>query len=287
MPVAANETEQATSAASARGTLKPELFMAARRGDSNRLKELLGLNHDPVVPTFVAVPLGEEALGVVLECPAAAPSSGAAAASPPLRLRDGVTAGEGHSLLHVVAAAGDGEEFLECARVMIHGVSCRLLVARSHKGDTPLHCAAGAGNADMVACLIAHVNGSGMTVNGLVRMQNKCGETALHHAVRACSKPCVDQLMSVDPQLARIPSEEDEGDAATSPLYLAISWGHMEIARQLLHKTRGKLSYSGPHGRNVLHAAVSRGQGSNDDLFGDDPKDPDFEEELEDFEGEG
>ncbi|XP_039833318.1 uncharacterized protein LOC120694228 [Panicum virgatum] len=98
--------------------------------------------------------------------------------------------------------------------------------------------------------------------------QNKCGETALHHAVRrACmmqskrdashrsnSVDCIDKLMTMDPWLACIPDDDEDG---ASPLYLAISLGEMEIAQRLSDKSKGKLSYSGPGGRNVLHAAVS------------------------------
>ncbi|XP_025828315.1 protein ACCELERATED CELL DEATH 6-like [Panicum hallii] len=63
--------------------------------------------------------------------------------------------------------------------------------------------------------------------------------------------------MSVDPELAAVPSEADEGNT-TSPLYLAISLGKEDIAEHLIQKTNGKLSCSGPDGRNVLHAAVTR-----------------------------
>ena len=98
-------------------------------------------------------------------------------------------------------------------------------------------------------------------------MQNKCGETALHQAVRAAANKvaCIDHLMDVDPELACLPfpHQEEEEDAGPSPLYLAISLGELEIARHLYVKSKGKLSYSGPDGRNALHAAVHvhRGQG--------------------------
>ncbi|XP_066374531.1 protein ACCELERATED CELL DEATH 6-like [Miscanthus floridulus] len=101
-------------------------------------------------------------------------------------------------------------------------------------------------------------------VKELVRMQNKCGETALHQAVRAAANKvaCIDHLMDVDPELSCLPfpHQEEEEDAGPSPLYLAISLGELEIARHLYVKSNGKLSYSGPDGRNALHAAVHRGQ---------------------------
>jgi ankyrin repeat protein len=174
---------------------------------------------------------------------------------------------EGDSLLHVVAACGDDEKFLDCAKLLF----CHykdLLSARNNKGDTPLHCAAAAGNKKMVNCLVLLASGSEtLEVKNLLRMLNECGETALHHAVRARSKGVVDQLMPEDPeQLAcndLIPCNE------VSPLYLAVSLGEMEIARRQFIGTsrtnRGKPStYSGPHGRNVLHAAaISRGPGTH------------------------
>ncbi|KAL6606458.1 hypothetical protein ACP70R_042111 [Stipagrostis hirtigluma subsp. patula] len=309
--MAANEAEQAAAptnaVANARPapTLDPELFMAARRGDIDRLTELLQLNDDhvgdeqagTVEPTAVAVAAGQQQ--VVVEVGRWAGAGAGAAVDPtvvvvsvaaaqqavnevhprpaapmdatvvvdapatPSSLIDGVTSNEGDSLLHVVAAAGDGDDFLRCAE-MIYDIKEDLLVARNNKGDTPLHRAAAAGNADMVSFLVVLASGGGgeTAVKELLRMRNNGGETALHQAVRAASIACIDELMSVDSELVCIPREEDKG---ASPLYLAISLGEVEIARHLFDKseaqTKRKLCYySGPDGRNVLHAAVSRGQ---------------------------
>jgi ankyrin repeat protein len=154
----------------------------------------------------------------------------------------------GDSLLHVVAACGDDEKFLDCAKLLFSHYK-DLLSARNSKGDTPLHCAAAAGNKNMVKCLVLLASGSEtLEVKKLLKMPNECGETALHHAVRARRKDVVDQL---------IPCNE------VSPLYLTVSLGEMEIARRLFIATsrinKGKPStYSGPHGRNVLHAAAMK-----------------------------
>jgi hypothetical protein len=180
---------------------------------------------------------------------------------------------EGDSVLHVVAACGDAGEFIRCARMIVRdterkggggGVGAKrrqVLQARNSNGDTPLHCATGAGNTEMVSCLVA-LAGDAADMKALVRMQNKCGETALHQAIRAASNSkqaaiAIDRLMAVDPELACVPHEE----GTCSPLYLAISPGELEVAGHLFRRTGGNLSYSGPHGRNVLHAAVPRGQG--------------------------
>ncbi|KAG2563435.1 hypothetical protein PVAP13_8KG350916 [Panicum virgatum] len=232
--------------------LDPQLFMAARCGDSGRLKELLLLRNDGDQQGAPAAATATTTAQVTLEVD---PSP---AAAPLLHLLDGVTGNEGDSLLHVVAACGDGENFLHCTKMIYQGRS-GLLVARNNRGDTPLHCAAGAGNASMISCIVglAAAGAETRTVTEFLRMWNKCGETALHQAVRAGSTASMDELMSVDPELAAVPSEADEGNT-TSPLYLAISLGKEDIAEHLIQRSNGKLSCSGPDGRNALHAAVTR-----------------------------
>ncbi|KAF8700718.1 hypothetical protein HU200_034069 [Digitaria exilis] len=173
--------------------------------------------------------------------------------------------GEGDSLLHVVAAhAGDDYHFVDCAKTIYHG-NAGLLAARNNKGDTPLHCAAGAGSAGMVSCLVGlkAAEAAAGDVQEFVRTLNGCGETALHRAVRAGSVACIDELLLVDPMLAAsVPDEgDDDHSGGASPFYLAISLGRMDIARYLFDKSNGHLSYSGLDGQNALHAAVSRGQG--------------------------
>lgn len=262
--VGAGAADEPTAAATgnARAVVDPQLLMAARCGHRNRLKGLLQPLEESAAAAMPEV-------AVVVEDhdgpprPAAAP---AAASS----LLFGETATGGDSLLHVVAASGDGDGFLACATIICGNKDGRRLLFASNKnGDTPLHCAAAAGNAAMMVCLLRLADKDEQVA--LVRVQNKCRETALHHAVRrACcctmhNRPylermaCVDKLMAVDPQLACIPcdGEEEDASASASPLYLAISLGEMEIARHLFTKTKGRLSYSGPHGRNVLHAAIS------------------------------
>ena len=261
----ADEAELAAAAAPAapdmnarppQAVLDPQLFMAARCGDSERLKELLLLRNDGDQQGAPAAATATTTAQVTLEVD---PSP---AAAPLLHLLDGVTGNEGDSLLHVVAACGDGENFLDCTKMIYQGRS-GLLVARNNRGDTPLHCAAGAGNASMISCIVglAAAGAETRTVTEFLRMRNKCGETALHQAVRAGSKASMDVFMSVDPELATVPSEADEGKT-TSPLYLAISLGKEDIAGHLIQKSNGKLSCSGPDGRNVLHAAVTRRKGT-------------------------
>jgi ankyrin repeat protein len=91
------------------------------------------------------------------------------------------------------------------------------LEARNHKGDTPLHCAAGAGNAQMISCLVDLIayttddDEAGVAAKKtFLRVQNECGETTLHQAIRAANNKvaCIDQLMVVDPELACIPCDD-------------------------------------------------------------------------------
>ncbi|CAL4908951.1 unnamed protein product [Urochloa decumbens] len=181
-------------------------------------------------------------------------------------LEDMVTEpGTGSSALHVVADAGDDQRYLESARA-ICGKAWHLLGAPNGDGDTPLHCAARAGNSRMVARLLELAAAGGEGGEGearaLVRARNKCGETALHEAVRFGGLEMVRALMDADRGLACV-----IGNDGTSPMYLACSQGQKGIAREL-HRRGDGLSYSGPDGQNALHAAVIHDKGS--------PEDPDF-----------
>ncbi|KAJ1276799.1 hypothetical protein BS78_05G242900 [Paspalum vaginatum] len=172
---------------------------------------------------------------------------------------------EGDTLLHVVAASGDAQDFLCCARMIVRykqkknsGNCMAVLQGRNHRGNTPLHCAAGAGNASMISCLVRLAGTTGeAAARAFVQTQNEDGETALHQAIRATKNmlECIDKLVAMDPGLASIPHA-----SGASPLYLAISLGKLEIAKHLLDRSEGNLSYFGPDGRNVLQAAVSRGR---------------------------
>nr|AAX96744.1 hypothetical protein LOC_Os11g09270 [Oryza sativa Japonica Group]ABA91938.1 hypothetical protein LOC_Os11g09270 [Oryza sativa Japonica Group] len=177
-------------------------------------------------------------------------------------LLDVATTPQGDSALHVVAASGDSEAFLSCART-IYRSAMALLDRANARGDTPLHCAARAGNAAMVRCLLDMAmeedeerGGARFRVADVLEKQNGRRETALHDAVRLGDERLVGHLMAVHPRLARLP-----GGDGMSPLYQAISLGHDRIA-ELLHQQGGdELSYSGPAGQTALHAAVLRGAG--------------------------
>ncbi|KAM0836494.1 hypothetical protein ACQ4PT_062306 [Festuca glaucescens] len=204
------------------------------------------------------------------------------------QLLKGVTH-DGDTALHAVASnKGDGDNFLVCADMI-----CRrdwdLLFAKNHNGDTPFHCAARAGNSNMVSRLMVLARHEGEGPDGeltLLRMQNNCHETALHEAIRIedgrilspgdrralflADHPIAEKirnfvrqqqgitivkhLMDTDPQLASYPAE------GISPMYLAILLEKSTIAVTLYIKSGGNdnLSYSGADGQNALHIALLR-----------------------------
>ncbi|GJN39771.1 hypothetical protein PR202_gb28911 [Eleusine coracana subsp. coracana] len=121
-------------------------------------------------------------------------------------LLEGVTV-EGYTALHVVAANGDGDNFLKCAN-LICAMAANHLSALNNKGDTPLHCATRAGKSQMVSHLIDLASGrdddtgDDTSVTEFVRKENHQKETALHEAVRIGDNRIVEMLMAVDPELA-------------------------------------------------------------------------------------
>jgi ankyrin repeat protein len=180
----------------------------------------------------------------------------------PLLDLDGVTLdSEEDSALHIVAASGDSDQYLNCAE-LIYGKAGYLLDAANKSGDTPLHCAATAGNLDMVSRLIelaTRENNGGKKQRALelLRKKSKTGETALHMAIRSANrKKVIEKLMSEDMELVRAPG------GGILPLYLAVSLGHLDIMLELMQRSCKRLSYSWPEGQNVLHAAVFQGEGT-------------------------
>uniref|UniRef100_A0A0D9XV43 PGG domain-containing protein n=1 Tax=Leersia perrieri TaxID=77586 RepID=A0A0D9XV43_9ORYZ len=226
--------------------ISPELLMAARGGKWDKLDELLSASTLPVVVNIEGTPPANPRPTV--------------AAGLPLGL---------DSILHVVASSGDDANFLKSADV-IHTKDKELLYALNSNGDTPLQCAARAGNIKMVSHLINHAinHGGNARLKEMLKNQNGKrtatadsprpvpGDTALHDALRLADqkirKEMVDKLLTFNVELASIESTD-----GTSPLYLAVMLEHYDIAKALYQKNK-RLSYSGPDRQNVLHAAVLR-----------------------------
>ncbi|XP_062230083.1 protein ACCELERATED CELL DEATH 6-like [Phragmites australis] len=222
---------------------RPELLRAACSGNSEWLEKFLEKEDGGAA---VSAALSRE-VSIHLE---EAPAVYEAAAT------------NGTSALHVVAASGNHSGYLKMAEA-ISSKAKEMLVACNGNGDTPLHCAARAGNDHMVSLLINQTT-SGDERKTMLRMQNKRGETALHEAVRFGDRTgicMVKTLMSEDKELARVIAND-----GTSPLYLATSLDHRSIASELIAQDN-KLAYSGPHGQSALHTAVLHSKNMTKELL--------------------
>ncbi|KAF0896232.1 hypothetical protein E2562_019714 [Oryza meyeriana var. granulata] len=244
--------------ASGQVKLRAELLLAASGGKWEELNDLLNSQDQDASTLQVVVNIDETTPATTANprpTAAAAPAVGR-----PLDL---------DSILHVVASSGDGANFLKSADV-IYAKDAHLLYSPNSNGDTPLQCAARAGNIGMVSHLI---NLAIMEVDGNARLKEMLknqngerkptavpGDTALHDALRLADKKIlkemVDKLLTFSVELASIDSTN-----GTSPLYLAVMLGHYDIANTLYQKNK-RLSYSGPDGQNVLHVAVLRSHGA-------------------------
>lgn len=136
--------------------MDPQLLMAARSGAYQSLGSFL-LGHEvrcqtlPEPHLIIYLPEPEE--GAPTTDPIEDQAEGISAAHQQasgavhsLSLLEGLTLdSDENSALHVVAASGDSQAYLECAR-MVCDQARHLLGAANNNGDTPLHCAAAAGN---------------------------------------------------------------------------------------------------------------------------------------------
>ncbi|CAN6221312.1 unnamed protein product [Urochloa humidicola] len=217
---------------------RPELLRAASSGKLQLLEEFL--RKEDGSSSAAAAALARE-VAICLE----------EAQLPPTLYPSAAT--EGASALHVVAASGDRPGYLEVAKIICEKAG-QLLLAGDNNGDTPLHYAVRAGNAEMASLLVSQADGREQSQRkAMVRMQNKRGETALHEAVRfgrTTGLRMVKDLMAVDKELARVVARD-----GTSALYLATSLHYNRIVRELIHQDK-ELAFSGPLGQNALHPAV-------------------------------
>ncbi|XP_062193523.1 uncharacterized protein LOC133896904 [Phragmites australis] len=215
--------------------MHPLLLAAACNGDREKLDLLLNRNLAKLRSSDDV----EE--GANMQAPSAASL-----------LEDVTVAGD--TMLHVVAANGDDDNFKECA-TFIKDMAKHLLSKQNNKGDTPLHCAARTAKSQMVSHLIdlARSEYGDNIVKDLLRKENESKETVLHDAVRVGDNYLVEVLLTADSELARFPEK------GSSPLYLAVMLEKEVIAQTLYDKSKDNdLSYLGPNEQNALHAAVLR-----------------------------
>lgn len=218
--------------------MHPKLHQAARSGDKTILDELLG-------PEEVSSTASMEAVSIRV------PEDAATQIDTRVDLL-GVTL-EGNTALHIVASL-EHLEHLELAKEICQR-EISLLAAINTMLDTPLHCAAKAGNDKMVSLLIQFAGEDGTEARRVLRARNRDGSNALHEAAKYAHARVAEVLMEKDSGLASMLN-----DAGMSPLYLAIVTGSFDVAEVLLRHPSTEMAsptfYAGPDDRTALHEAV-------------------------------
>uniref|UniRef100_A0ACD5WA92 Uncharacterized protein n=1 Tax=Avena sativa TaxID=4498 RepID=A0ACD5WA92_AVESA len=156
---------------------------------------------------------------------------------------------ERNNVLHLAAEQGDAE--------LIQGLYDRfgdvrsLVSSQNSAMDTPLHCAARAGDDRSVSLLVQLARGCGAET--ILSCKNKAGDTALHLAARLGHAKAVEALVDAAPEVA-----SEVNDAGVSPLYLAVM-SRSEAAVGAITGSCVHASAAGPSSQNALHAAVFQG----------------------------
>nr|XP_029117387.1 ankyrin repeat-containing protein At5g02620 [Elaeis guineensis] len=158
---------------------------------------------------------------------------------------------EGNTALHIVASRG----YLELAKEICNK-DRSLLAAPNMRHDTPLHCAARAGNDKMVSLFIELIHQmDSIEARRVLRATNKNKDNALHEAAKYDHMYVAEVLMKEDADLASMLD-----NAGMSPLYLAIVIGSLNVAKALLRSSSwvkaSPTYYAGPNGETALHQAV-------------------------------
>ncbi|EHA8591567.1 receptor-interacting serine/threonine-protein kinase 4-like [Cocos nucifera] len=170
----------------------------------------------------------------------------------------GVTLG-GNTVLHIVASRG----YLELAKEICNKERS-LLAATNMRRETPLHCAARAGNDKMVSLIIEVIHQvlNDIEARRVLRATNKNEDNALHEAAKYDHMHVAEILMEEDAELASMLN-----NGGMSPLYLAIVTGSLNVAKALLRsssweKALSPAYYAGPNDETALHRAIFISQGN-------------------------
>ncbi|KAG1368041.1 protein ACCELERATED CELL DEATH 6 [Cocos nucifera] len=222
-----------------------KLLEAARSGDKRILDELLR----PKEFSSRAM-VGEIAIKIPEDATTQEDTSGLL----------GVTL-EGNTALHIVASRGH----LEIAEEICHK-EISLLAAPNTRLDTPLHCAARAGDDKMVSLIIQFVRDNGIEARRVLRATNRDEDNALHVATKYDHVRVAKILIEEDVELASMLN-----NASMSPLYLAIVTRSFNVAKVLLQSSSWKkassASYTGSNKKTALHAAVLLNREITEDIL--------------------
>uniref|UniRef100_A0A0D3HIZ2 PGG domain-containing protein n=1 Tax=Oryza barthii TaxID=65489 RepID=A0A0D3HIZ2_9ORYZ len=152
---------------------------------------------------------------------------------------------ERNTILHIAAEQGHSKLIQELYHRFIKDNSflshCNLAL------DTPLHCAARAGNVDTVNVLLrlSHED----CRENILGCQNASGDTALHLAARHGHGATVEALVAAGASACEL------NKAGVSCLYLAVMSRSVATVRAVITSS-GDVSSVGPSSQNALHAAV-------------------------------
>ncbi|KAK3404124.1 hypothetical protein EUGRSUZ_K00472 [Eucalyptus grandis] len=119
-----------------------------------------------------------------------------------------------NTLLHAAAESDDN------FRAVIDFVPEHLIYCENSRGETPLHIAARAGKAVAVELLL---------LRGMLGDTDRCGNSALHEAVRNRHHDVIGQLVRKDPSQLYCENKENK-----SPLCIAIETGDLKVLTLLL-----------------------------------------------------
>ncbi|XP_038976226.1 protein ACCELERATED CELL DEATH 6-like [Phoenix dactylifera] len=168
---------------------------------------------------------------------------------------------EGNTVLHIVANRGHLEIAKKICRKEIS-----LLVAANTRLDTPLYCAARAGDDKMVSLIIQFAREGEIEKKRVLRAKNRDEANALHEAAKYNHRSVAKVLMEEDAGLASMPNS-----IGMSPLYLAIAAGSLDVAKALLRSSSSEkaspASYGGPNKKTALHAAVLLSREITEDIL--------------------
>ncbi|XP_038976225.1 protein ACCELERATED CELL DEATH 6-like [Phoenix dactylifera] len=225
--------------------MNPKLLQSARSGDKRILDELLRPGDFPSRASA-----GEIAITVPEDSPIQEDTS----------CLLGVTL-EGNTVLHIVASRGHHEIAKE--------ICCReisLLAAPNTRLDTPLHCAARAGDDKMVSLIIQFAREGEIEERRVLRAKNRDEANALHEAAKYNHASVAKVLMEEDSGLASMPNS-----VGMFPLYLAITSGSFDVAKALLQSSfwekASPASYAGFNKKTALHVAVLLSREITEDIL--------------------